>query len=496
MAKHQDTLTEIGTELCSALGFNPTSNSTKPLYVANGLFRVCTGIECKVDDIHEWVVSERRAKAISSEVILDKYKDVIYESGENIFDDIKELRYYLEKVYNPDSTVYPSAGHSVMNISSKWLLRSKVPAEADIGEFIGDILFSPVNGEISPAVSLIEAALRDDDDDLTRIIKPLIVRQPEAERIKRSEPEHNEIIWNESKQIIRKGFDCLAQNCEAYSERKGRNSLLVLRRMVAFAMFAVFFYLEDINRVTFRGKRIPLLLDADQRLGAIERASESCFIACKKAVEAYTTSFICDWLKNAGLIRNLNSQADCEEYVKSGLSLTPQHETKGVRNTILQHIRANCHAGDSPLLSTAKSLQFALYTYKYPNTTPSDFCNVLGTKAGFVGPTGNATKYKRFLINRFLLETIVLSAIDTQALLDGIEIRELGTVLRERYGIIIGTDTDVDYAYMDEYGIAKTTPEDLRGELSENAKAIANMLISMGLAKRFADGGTVIGWEV
>lgn len=213
-------------------------------------------------------------------------------------------------------------------------------------------------------------------------------------------------------------------------------------------------------------------------------------------MEAYTTFFICDWLKNAGLIRDLNSQADCEEYVKSGLSLTPQHEIKGVRSTILQHIRANCHAGESPLLSTAKSLQFALYTYKYPNTTPSDFCNVLGTKAGFVGPTGNATKYKRFLINRFLLETIVLSVIDTQALLDGIEIRELGTVLRERYGIIIGTDTDMDYAFMDEYGIAKTTPEDLRGELSDNAKAIANMLISMGLAKRFADGVTLIGWEV
>ena len=66
----------------------------------------------------------------------------------------------------------------------------------------------------------------------------------------------------------------------------------------------------------------------------------------------------------------------------------------------------------------------------------------------------------------------------------------------ESYGIIIGTDTDGDYAYMDEYGIAKTTPEDLRGELSENAKAIANMLISMGLAKRFADGVTLIGWEV
>lgn len=496
MTKQRDTLTEIGTDLCDALGFNPTSNSTKPLYVANGLFRVCTGIECKVDDIHEWVVSERRAKAVSSEAMLDKYQDVIYKSGEGVLDDIKELRYYLEKVYNPDSTVYPSVGYSVMNIPSKWLLRSKVPAEADIGEFLRDILLAPIDGKISPAVTLIEEALRDDDDDLTRIVKPLIVRKPEAERIKRSELEHNEIIWNASKEIIRKGFDCLAKNCEAHSERKGRNSLLVLRRMVAFAMFSVFFYLEDVNRVFFDGKKIPLLLDSGQRLGAIESASEACFIACKKAVEEYTTSFVYKWLKNAGVFRDINSQTACEEYVTCGLSLTQQHEATGVRNTILQHIRSNCLAGDEPLVATAKALQFALYTYKYSHTTPSDFCNVLGTKAGLVGPSGNAAKYKRFLINRFLLETIVLSAIDTESLLDGIELRELGIALRDGYCIIIGADADADYALMNEYGIARATPEDLRGELSENAKAVANMLISMGLAKRYADGVTLIGWEV
>lgn len=496
MAKHQDTLTEIGMALCDAIGFNPTSNSTKPLYVANGLFRTCTGIECMVEDIHEWVVSERRSKAVSSEVVLEKYQDVIYESGDDILEDIKELRYYLEKVFNSDSTVYPSVGYSVMNIPSKWLIRSKVPAEADIGEFLRDILFTPVEGKISPAVALIEVALRNDDDDLTRIVKPLLVRKPETERIKRSEPEHNQVVWDVSKQIIRKGFDCLAKNCEAYSERKGRNSLLVLRRMIAFAMFAVFFYLEDVNRVSFDGKRTPLLLDSDQHLGAIEKASEACFIACKKAVESYTTSFVSVWLENAGIIRDIDSQAACEECIASGFSMTPQHEAKGVRNTILQHIRANCQAGDAPLLATAKSLQFALYTYKYPNTTPSDFCNVLGTKAGLVGPSGNAAKYKRFLINRFLLETIVLSVIDTESLIDGIELRELGTALRDSYCIIIGTDTDTDYALMDDYGIARATPEDLRGELSENAKAIANMLISMGLAKRYADGVTLIGWEV
>ena len=493
MAKQQDTLSEIGLELCNNLGFNPTSSSTKPLYVANGIFRSCTGIECRVDDIHEWVLSERRSKATFSEEVLEKYQDAIYKSGEDPAEDLKEMRFYLEKVFNPDSTVFPSVAHAVMNIPSKWLIRSKVLSEADIGEFLRDILYTPIEGKASPAIAVIKAALMNDDDDLTRLIKPLIVRKPEDERIKRNEPEHTDVSWNAAKQTIRRGFDCLARNCEEYSKQKGGNSLLVLRRIVSFSIFAIFYYLEDINRVRFGGERIPLLLDSGQSLGAVERASEACFVACKKSVEAYTTAFVCEWLKDSGVIRDYSSQSAYEEYIVKGLSLTQQQEAKGVRSTILQHIRANCQAGDSPLLATAKALQFSLYTYKYPNTTPSDFCNVLGTKAGLVSSGG---RYKRFLINRFLLETIVLSVIDVDSLIDGIELCELGTALRESYCVVIGTDPDIDYALMDSYGIADATPEDLRSELPENAKEIANMLISMGLAKRYADGVTLIGWEV
>ena len=42
--------------------------------------------------------------------------------------------------------------------------------------------------------------------------------------------------------------------------------------------------------------------------------------------------------------------------------------------------------------------------------------------------------------------------------------------------------------------IAQDAPEDLRGELSRNALSIADMLITIGLAKRYADGVTIIGW--
>ena len=489
MAKQQDTLSEIGEALCKSLGFNPTSNSTKPLYVANSLFRMCAGVRCKVDDIHEWVVSERR-KATPSSQLLETYKDAIYVSGADAAEDLKETRFYLEKLFNPDSTVWPSLRNSVMNIPSQWLVRSFTNAEANIGAFIYDILNTPIEGKASKAIPLIREALKDHDDDLTRTIKPLIVRTPEADRIEQFKPDSKDITWNGAKLIIRQGFDRLADNCE----RNTTNSLLTLRRIVAYTMFAIFYYLEDINRVQDGGQHIPLLLDADQRLGAIERASESCFIACKKAVEAYTTSFAAAWLCESGLITDVNSQAACEAYIATGFSINSKNENDKIREAILQHIAANCQAGDEPLLATAKAIQFALYTYRYPSTTPSDFCNVLGVKAGLVGPSGNATKYKRLLINRFLLETIVLSVVDPEDLEDGIDLRRLGELLRDSYRIIIGTDTDIDYELLDSFGIAAGTPEDLRGELSENARAIANMLISMGLAKRYADGVTIIGW--
>lgn len=495
MAKKRDTLDELGKELCASLHFNPTSNSTKPLYVANSLFRACTGIECNVEDLHEWVVSERRSKAKSSQAIAAEYADALYNSGSEITEEIKEIRFFLEKLYNPDSTVYPSYRNSVLNIPSKWFIRSYVPAEAGIGEFLFNILNTPIDGKISPAIAIIEQALMDDDDDLSRTVKPLIVRRPEEERIVRSERDTEAIPLNETELVIRAGFDRLAENCNAYSKTEGTNSLLVLRRMVSYAMFAVFFYLEDVNRTKHDGPSIPLLLDADGERSAIERASEACFIACKKAVEAYTISFIYGWLRDNNQITDISSESACKEYIsRITLKDYKKESEEEVREIILQHILSGCRAGEEPLLATAKALQFAIYTYTFPNTTPSDFCNVLGVKAGFVGPSGNAAKYKRLLINSFLLETLVLSAVNTDSLNNGIELRELGDALRSSYNILIGTDTDMDFGILDAYGIADVTPENLRGELANNARDIADMLISMGLAKRYADGVTIIGW--
>lgn len=502
MANKTDSLLEYGEAFCDELGFTPTSNSTKPLYVANSLFRACTGNKCDVKDVHEWIVSEHKNKAITSEELQTRYASIINRPEVDYKDEIKEFRFYIEKMYNPDSTVFPGYDNSVLNISSRWFVRGSVKAEAKLGSFLYRILNTKIDGEVSPAISVIKEALMQDDDDYTRVVKPIITHKEnmtdsqsksQRDRLHIGEPSEDSAELDATTSTIRKGFDCLAKNCIGYEKRNGCSSLLTLRRMVTYAMFSTFYYLTDINRTKHDGKRVPLLLDTGAKLKSVEHASEACFIACKKTVEDYMVNFIQEKMVNDQVITNPNSKEACRKYLEHGIILTDKkYADKNVEKIILQHFDSNCAAGDKPLLAAAKALQFAVYTYKYPNTTPSDFCYYLGIKSGFVGPGGNG--YKRLLANRFFVETIALSSINPDEISDGLELRELGEILREQYYMLIGTDTDIDYDILEKYGIAQTTPEDLRGELSLNTQEFADMLISMGLAKKYADGVTLVGW--
>lgn len=494
MAKEIDLLSDYGEQICDALGFNPTSNSTKPLSVANGLFRLCLEAVCDVKDIHEWIVSERRInqRILSSDEIRNKYKDILTYGTEESIEEIKEARFFLEQIFNPDSTVYPSYLNSVLNIPSRWLVRDQIPAEAKIGDFLYEILNAELDGKKSVAIELLNEALKNDEDDISRLIKPILTSTYKA-RISNIEPNITTIHMNKSKLAIRKGFDTLASNLKYTGQAE--NTLLVLQKMINYAMFSTYFYLIDVNSSEFGVTRIPLLLDSSGDLDAIVRASEQCFIAGKKSVEAYIVNTLEMLIQSESVIANTNNIEQCRSFLRD-LPLKSANENNNAREALLRYFDTFSSSGEAPLHALAHALQFAIYTFTYPNNTPSDFCRVLGTRAGLVGPGGNATKYKRLLINRFLLDTIVMSTVNMEEMPDGIELRELGEAMREQYCILIGADTDKDYSLLEEAKIAQDAPEDLRGELASNARGMADMLISLGLAKRYADGVTIIGWRL
>lgn len=487
-------LKELGTDIASTkLEFLPTSNSTKPMHIANGFFRACTGEVCNVQDIHEWVISERRTdgKAITSEDLKEKYVDILeYGANENS-DNIKEVRFLLEKVFNPDATVYPSYANSVLNISSHWLIKDRIDSEARIGDFIYNILAVPKDGQVSRVIELTQKALKNDKDDITRLIKPILgAKVIRGERQTKTEKDFVETDMNFSKGVIRDGYDAIAENM-IFMEQEN-NSLLFLKRMINYATFATVFYLIDVNHAMYNAARVPLLLDSGIGLSAIEAASEECYKSGKKEVENFYINCIKERLNSE--IVNHNSEGECMSYIEKS-PFDETNEKKDERGLVKRYFSAYVQSGDLPIDALAKALQMALYTFTYSNNTPSDFCRVCGGRSGLVGPKGNAAT-KRLLIDRFLLETIALSVVSPQELENGMEFKEFGKRLREKYNIIIGTDVELEYELLENANIAQLVPGDLRGELANNAKGIADMLNSMNLAKRYADGVTIIGWRL
>lgn len=489
-----DTLKSIGESVCTDyLGFAPTSNGTKPPHIANGLFRACLGETCRTTDVHEWLICEGKKDAISSDEIISSYHQILERGQMEKVSNIKDLRFLLYEIFNQDNTTYPSYDFSVMTISSHWMVKKRVSSEANIGDFIFKILSKKIDGKRSPAIELLRAALSNDTDDMTKLVKPIIAFPSEKEKREVSGvefPDDSEIRWDSCKKSIRRGFDQLSRNLVLIEENK--NSLLVLRRMVNYAVFASLLYLIHGNSAVFDGQRIPIVIDAGGELDSIRKASEQSFTAAKKSVEDYYVNAIYDFI---GAEIPHDTVTSCKKWINEMVFNSVDKE-ENVKNAITSYFDSFCAEGDAPKYALAKALQIALYTFEYKNNSPSDFCRVLGVRAGLVGPKGNRANIKRYLVNSFTLETITLSTVSEDDLVDGIELKDLSDKLVQDYCILIGGDSDTEYSILEAANIAQSTPGDLRGDLSLNSQQLANTYISLGLGKRYADGVTLIGWRL
>ena len=489
----KDTLSRIGDSIFKEeLGFIPTSNSTKPPHIANGLFRMCCDEYSDIHDINSWVVSEDKKNAISTEVLAEDYQDIFSNGKNENINNIKNLRFLLSELFNQDNTTYASDEFSVFTISSHWLINSSVSPEARIGDFLYNVLKKKINGKQSPIIELLKSTLAKDNDDLTKLLKPIITYPSDQAKRKtgvNSLITDNKIEWNDAKQIIRDGFDKLAANIVLRKEEN--NSLLVLERIVNFSLFATFFYLISCNYYLHNGKLPPLLIDSGVELESIKKASEQTYIMAKKSIEDYVVN-VSEKIIKAEL--TADTEKACLDWINDMVIDKDTDDSK--RKAIISYFNNFLLEEKSPKRALARSLQIALYTLLYSNNTPSDFCRVLGVRGGLIGPRGNRATRKRYLINAFTLENITLSVLTEDDFKYGIELKDLSRRLSDVYNILLGADSDYEYKILEENNIVQSTPGDLRGDLSLNAQNLAAIYISIGLGKQYADGVTLIGGEL
>lgn len=487
------TLSQLGDTINEDyLGFNPTSNSTKPPHIANGLFRCVTGENCNTEDLHNWVLSEEKKGSMSSEEIKSTYSSILENGEQENTENVKQLRYLLNEIFDHDKTVYPDRDFSVYNVCCHWLISKRVPSEANIGDFILRILSYKIDGKRSPALDLMRKALVKDDDDLSKILKPIISLQSHSSPMRNlgdiDYPNDEDVKWDECKRVIRKGFDNLAENI--YSLNEDGNSLVVQERMVNFTGFAVLLYMINAKYAS-EGIGTPILIDSGRDIESIKRASEQAYTLAKKSVEDYYIASIYNQLKSFVA----DTPESCEQWLREEFNVAGEKEHEDIEEAVIKYYNSFKKEGESPLFSLSHALQIILYTFKYKNNSPSDFCRVIGVRFGIVGPRGNRANVKRYLFDSFTLETVALSVLSPNELLYGISFKEFGSKLMKEYRIMLGTDVEEEISCLSAFNIAQNTPGDLRGDLSINSKEIADIYISLGHGKRYADGVTFIKWR-
>ncbi|MED1947214.1 MULTISPECIES: hypothetical protein [Brevibacillus] len=483
-------LKEYGNQVCNEyIKYKPTSSSVKPVHVANGLFRLISGESYTVEALNDWVIRWKEGKEVcSASEIREKYSEAFDESS---FDDdeINKLRHFLNIIFNADNAAYPSANNTVLTISSKTQVRGSVPGEASINNFLFTILLAEVDGQSSPCIKLIKDALDNENDDLSRIASPLTsFAKKKSVEIQKTLNVYK-LVGVEAR--IRRSFDKLAEN----SKISG-NKLLTLERFILFGCFAIINHLSsrilDLSNEYTSNDRVPMVFDADGSLDAVRFASEETLLIAKLMIEEFFEKGLEEVLKKEHYDRFSHEQMitriDQLRMEDSSNKTTSRLEEDEKRKSYKALYLGYYEQYKNPFKAIIKATRFKLFAEEYA-TDPSGFITSLGGRIALLAPRAQGRGRKRYSPDPLMLEIILHTILDSDKKLT---LSQFGNELWDRYGIIIGANPETDFDILTQWKVSPITPGDLAGELAKNAEKIADILISMGYGKRFADGVTVI----
>ncbi len=476
-------LESLKEEVCKTIPFKFSSNSNKPSHVANNLFRCCLGKKSKISELYDWLyISNKKNASKPSDELLEKYKKCF--AVNTSVSDVKKFRSMLMEVFNQDNTMYPTEAFSCPASTSIFTVKGAVAAEQGLGDYIFSILKCKISGKESPAINLIIEALKSKNNPFATIILPLCgdLKQDQID-----DPYYEgKTDLAPLELVIRNSFDCLANNM--IKMNMNNNPILVLQRMVSLTVFSILFYFINLNHLNCENLT-PMVFDSGVNLNSIIRCSHDCFVNSKKEIEKYFTSLIYDELCK-GLS---NTNDDC---LKKISDMPLEDDSANTKRNAIKRLYESKISGDGDYLKNlADALQEALYTYEFKDCTPSEFLSTcLGVRNGIIGPKGN-NAIKRFYPSKFILENIILSSVCYEDLVEGIEYVDFGSILREKYNIILGINNDLECKILEENGL-KNTPGDILGDLHKNSINFAEIIISLGYGKIYADGVTMIGCDL
>lgn len=471
------------------LGFQPTNKSIKPVHVANGLGRWLThrsyATPALAQMLRRWVKNQRLnilEERHPHETILDRYSDAFAPASGTAVDHavLSDLRTLALGALGADDAVFDDPDKSSYTLSNERFI-SRDPSDQRAGLFLARLLEA---GGPGGAALRLRALLQSSNDPWTVLGEPMLALGRAREERLTSDGEAISALSDplfetgadgqlrsRTLRRLRTAFDRLAR-----FEEVEQSKLNSLRRLVLFGCFVLHVHmLSRWSEVSPGAPRPPILLDLfNGERPAIRDASRATVRAAGDVVEGLLhyriTQYVQDALLDAGK--------------RDALLALP-----GVRDRY--HSYKDARTVEAEALAEAY-LDLGIEAIR---CQPIEYLTELGRRAGYMTPwavQGRGGKLqKRYGLNDEFLEILVASTVKPDSPL---EFNEFLDRLREDYGIVVGRPTDDELIRRNnlhgaQFGTPTSIPEE---ELRRNVEALRRAVESIGYAKTYADGRTLI----
>lgn len=480
LSNSNNRLLDLNDQVMESIGYRPLSNRIKPVHIANGLFRAILQEEYILKDLNIWAKRFKLGKEIySAEFIQENYPDILDEDMTT--EQINDLRAFIEMLIDADKAVTPEVKFTTLTIPSKSFVGHEVQNEFKLPEFIHKILNSEVNGEISPVINVVKDLLSDESDEISKFMGP-ITRNIHSKQKKTNNFSFENLSGIELE--IRKGFDLLTSN-----SLNKTNKLAFLERIITFACFSILYHLSSkILDLTKSYSHIPIIFDANNGDETMKTASRESLLLVRLNIENYYEKVLEGILKKNPLlnskeavISHINQFSFAEKKRKGTASVKELNPHEEFTNLF----KGFFHQTNNLYESYARAIRIIIFSRAINSSDPSVSYISLAAKIGLVfGRTKS-----RYVPTPEILEIILLSVLKPDEFLT---LSEFGERIWEKYGIIIGANPNEDFQHLKQWKISEHIPGDIHSSLASNADYFAEVFISMGYAKRFADGVIIL----
>lgn len=480
------------------IGWRPSSGAIKPVHVANGLARALLNEHYDLTKLHQLVVWWKRGKTTdelrSYEALVHDDPSGLYRSIAHNADAFDRTRRYLEGLLGADKGLFPSIEKSDFTLTSA-RMASRSGNDRGVGEFGAALLNDGAQQSLSGAFRR-SASSDKPQDAISAAVWPLLELTPRESRPSQKaatalERSHNRAVVA----ALREAAEVLATHEDAQGNR-----LRTLERVVHFVCVATLVQAHALSANGDLDKRIPLLLAiGGNQKGAVDGASEQCLSLVYDAFEFWLAEMLAlrigksrlmgddgdpivlqsgDGRSARALLRTIGSAAQGHG--------DPDEDTLDAR--MADFASAKREFGKDRLESVLGHTLVASYLREFTSGGPRPFLQGLESRTGLIYPHFQGRGPRRLRPSTAVLDMLVRSVVPHG---EAVPLNEFLKQLWNRFGFIVGGRRTYDWddaEALNENGVSIDM-----SALISNTEAFTDLLVRMGLARRYADNVTFVG---